>query len=690
MLPTLAPTMNCGPGQYISGTMCVDCNTPGRYAYTLSPPWATSCDLCKSGRYSQGPDATTGAYSSCLPCPVGKLSSPDRTLCTDCVAGQYAFNASECVDCEVGRYAPQALEGECFLCEAGSHTTAVAKATSCVACSSGLFSVGGQMSCTTCPAGSFSSFRAPTCSLCSPGSAAPSDGASSCVLCSAGQYQAGQGALTCATCSPGKYQGSTSQESCVPCLAGTYSNEEAASSCNYCTGSFFSDEGATACTSCLQGYYFSLAGTCEECPDGTSCETSGSALQEMLTINPGFWRISAQSVSIYECPLKNSCAGGDNFTRNGDGYCLVGFMGPLCAVCDPSGYYFNPDQRSCVECGELKNPITMWLHSPTLIIFTVLLVLAIAAATSVCCASSTAKANERMALVAGVQDKIEGMSVVQQVVSTIRARLPGVKHSKVKLKCFVSFSQIVATVGFTCNVSFPSIFETIISPLALMNLNIVPALGLQCRFNGFDYVDTMILITVAPLVMASLIGLAYILQLLATRNKPTRLSSEKFFYAFLLLTYLVLINTSVSLFEFFQCQEFAEIEPAQSYLVRDFSVDCENDRYVSAAIYAVCMIFVYPVGIPLMYFCLLHGNRHTLSDEDAMKAEAEMDYPTVGHILFLVEAYRPEHYTFEALECGRRLLLASVIGVLDSESAASPTLGILLCFCFNHIFETWR
>jgi hypothetical protein len=52
----------------------------------------------------------------------------------------------------------------------------------------------------------------------------------------------------------------------------------------------------------------------------------------------------------------------------------------------------------------------------------------------------------------------------------------------------------------------------------------------------------------------------------------------------------------------------------------------------------------------------------------------------------LVSAYKPAHYYFEVLECIRRLLLASVIGIVASDSAASAVLGILISQFFLAIF----
>ena len=46
-----------------------------------------------------------------------------------------------------------------------------------------------------------------------------------------------------------------------------------------------------------------------------------------------------------------------------------------------------------------------------------------------------------------------------------------------------------------------------------------------------------------------------------------------------------------------------------------------------------------------------------------MKEEAEDPFPTTGHILFLVEAYKYKYNWFEVLDCVPWLLLAAIIGI---------------------------
>jgi len=68
------------------------------------------------------------------------------------------------------------------------------------------------------------------------------------------------------------------------------------------------------------------------------------------------------------------------------------------------------------------------------------------------------------------------------------------------------------------------------------------------------------------------------------------------FFFLLLFSFVILIGTSSTVFEYFQCTHFEEVEPAVSYLARDYSLDCSSPRYKEYVAYAVVMLFIYPIG----------------------------------------------------------------------------------------------
>jgi len=150
-------------------------------------------------------------------------------------------------------------------------------------------------------------------------------------------------------------------------------------SCSDCPGNEYSSPGATSCELCLRNFYFSLENTCVECPDGTLCLGDGGSTQETLALAEGFWRVSPSSIDIQVCPLEGACIGTpsenggtaeralvESFSAYSDGYCAKGYVGPLCAVCDPGGFYFDPDARACESC--TKGSGTAAFSSPTMIV----------------------------------------------------------------------------------------------------------------------------------------------------------------------------------------------------------------------------------------------------------------------------------------------------------------------------------
>jgi hypothetical protein len=61
--------------------------------------------------------------------------------------------------------------------------------------------------------------------------------------------------------------------------------------------------------------------------------------------------------------------------------------------------------------------------------------------------------------------------------------------------------------------------------------------------------------------------------------------------------------------------------------------------------YAIAMIMIYPVGIPLVYVSLLFNHREALTNNENMFREESNGYPTTGYLHFLTSAYKV-HQTY--------------------------------------------
>ena len=53
----------------------------------------------------------------------------------------------------------------------------------------------------------------------------------------------------------------------------------------------------------------------------------------------------------------------------------------------------------------------------------------------------------------------------------------------------------------------------------------------------------------------------------------------------------------------FNCKTYGDDET--EYMVSDQSLSCNTEEHKTYSLYAAGMIFVYPIGIPLLYFGLL-------------------------------------------------------------------------------------
>jgi hypothetical protein len=55
---------------------------------------------------------------------------------------------------------------------------------------------------------------------------------------------------------------------------------------------------------------------------------------------------------------------------------------------------------------------------------------------------------------------------------------------------------------------------------------------------------------------------------------------------------------------------------------------------------------------------------------------------------YFFDYIQPEYYFFEVIECCRRLSLASIIGIVAADSAASPVIGLCISLAFNYLFAS--
>jgi hypothetical protein len=128
----------------------------------------------------------------------------------------------------------------------------------------------------------------------------------------------------------------------------------------------------------------------------------------------------------------------------------------------------------------------------------------------------------------------------------------------------------------------------------------------------------------------------------------------------------------------------------------DYSVSCDSEKYRFGYIWAIAMVFVYPVGCPLYYFYLLYDVRNeiktrfdnplTETSTGEVSDESRLKRQKLLSLRFLYESYRPSYWWWELVETSQRLLLTGILVIIGQGSAIQILVGSLisLCYMFAH------
>mgnify|MGYP002840283481 CR=1 FL=1 len=74
----------------------------------------------------------------------------------------------------------------------------------------------------------------------------------------------------------------------------------------------------------------------------------------------------------------------------------------------------------------------------------------------------------------------------------------------------------------------------------------------------------------------------------------------------LIITFLSFPMVSSLAFRAFDCEEF---DGGRKFMRADYSIDCDSPEHFTTQLIAGLMIVIYPIGTPLLYYCLLRRNK---------------------------------------------------------------------------------
>ena len=418
-----------------------------------------------------------------------------------------------------------------------------------------------------CSRGSVAAEGSTTCNTCEPGKY--EQGGTACSICPVGEWCSGGLAFLCGVNTYANMSESVraTQDDCIPCgpNAETGPNQSAtygASSiaeCG-CTANFFRNSSDDA--------------ECIPCPIGADC-TPWNTLTATLRLKPGYWRVSASSADVRQCPDAKSCLGNLDTAPKTD-VCGAGIDPnvPYCSHCLATETYLHADSEKCKPCSGPRLVLLGYAGTLSLLLLVAVL--------------------------------LPYFGMWQRVGAIRKSVLRVALHAsfEAKGKQLLGFYQIVSHLHQVYGIVLPPHFQALQRRLDVFNLNpfALPGLELQC-FGLPLFASRLLARAAVPLVLVVIsIGYHWWCRKLAQALPFT-----------LWLTFLVFSLVSSPAFQAFNCEAF---DNHRSYLRADYSVICsdggsEPTAYTQLKVLATLVILLYPIGIPAAYTALLFALRQT-------------------------------------------------------------------------------
>ena len=192
---------------------------------------------------------------------------------------------------------------------------------------------------------------------------------------------------------------------------------------------------------------------------------------------------------------------------------------------------------------------------------------------------------------------------------------------KTKFKIVLGIYQIQDALPWTIpTVSFPKAFEALVAWTSFLEFNVVQILPMSC-LRPFNFFDKLLAMTVLPILLALLIFAIGAAVAACASAKHAREVRTQTFGWFLLLTFLVFPSVSATVLRFYNCVTFDEgladgSTETLKVLEADYDISCKSPSYEGVwSAYALIMMFVYPIGIPSLYWIQLFRYRKRINPD---------------------------------------------------------------------------
>merc|ERR1719502_2494442 len=276
--------------------------------------------------------------------------------------------------------------------------------------------------------------------------------------------------------------------------------------------------------------------------------------------------------------------------------------------------------------------------------------------------------------------------------STLEAVLKRAHHAlwdAGRFKVIISTYQIVSMINDNLGIFWPEPFATLEKAMGFTQLSL-GLLPFAC-FDDFDFYDTLWLAIWVPIGVFALVWVAtrprelalVWRRVLTGAGAAASAQYQTHVTACLLVLYVFVPSSTLTIFQFFVCREFAD---GSAFLEADMSVECYTPEWRAQRALAVFGLVLFPIVVPASFLALLWPHRATLR---AGRAPLE---PRLRPLAFLYETYRPHAWWFEIYDVCRRVALGGVVvfcGKTPAHRGAAGVLLALLTAVFNRELQPY-
>jgi hypothetical protein len=137
-----------------------------------------------------------------------------------------------------------------------------------------------------------------------------------------------------------------------------------------------------------------------------------------------------------------------------------------------------------------------------------------------------------------------------------------------------------------------------------------------------------------------------------------------------MLIFIVYPNMTSKIFEAFACRD---IGTTDSVLHSDYGLDCTSSDYTMIYWLCVFLMFIFPIGMPLLLFYMMSQVKELIQVEDQ---------EVMREFGFVINDYKLSHWYWEVVELSRKLILSGVIGMFRRGSITQIVAATSISFGF--------